>query len=205
MTVAAFVLVAGVLLGVAVLALVERRLRLPRWGAAYCPDCNRRLKRGATSCRRCGYEIVPSRASSSSVYVPAVYKRRALDVPDAEPEREGHSTGTISERLRRPFRKKYFVPSWIVMPLAWLGLLYLSMPWRHDWYTYGFGLLTAVAYGVWARKRYRVTVLHRYDGGAVIWLRWSRNDEESEKPPVVVLGEPADDGVPTVDVTTLRA
>src|SRR5438093_3712372 len=42
-------------------------------------------------------------------------------------------------------------------------------PWRHDWYSYGFGLFTAITYGVWARKRYRVTVLHRYEGGTVVW------------------------------------
>jgi hypothetical protein len=85
----------------------------------------------------------------------------------------------------RNYERRFLIPGWIILPLVWLGLLYLTAPWWHDWYSYGFGLLVAISFGVWARMRYRVTVLHRSQGGVVVWLRCSK-EEEPEIPVVVI-------------------
>jgi zinc-ribbon domain len=180
---------AGVFVGVMValggLALVEHRFRRIVPGYSYCPHCRRRVKGGAEFCRHCGRPVSEPPKYDSPVYVPAVYKQRAAR-PDAELEPERQSSARFPGGwLRRLFRKRFLLPGWLVAPLALLGLFYLVEPWRHDWYSYGFGLFSAAVIGVWVRSRYRVTVLHRTERGAVLWVRWSKKEEDVEEAPPV--------------------
>jgi hypothetical protein len=92
-------------------------------------------------------------------------------------------------RLKPWWRRVVRIPVWVTFPLLWLGSFFvIYFPIGIDWYGYGYALLIAVVTGVWAKRRYRVTILHRENKGAVYWIRWGKA-QETETPPVVVVPE----------------
>jgi len=68
---------------------------------------------------------------------------------------------------------------WVSLPLAWLGLVFLVTypPREMDWYHYGFALVVAVAFGLYARLRYRSRVLERSKDRVVIAIERRRRAE----------------------------
>jgi hypothetical protein len=89
------------------------------------------------------------------------------------------------------FRKKFTqlvkIPLWVAWPLMWLGAWYvIAFPiFGLDWFGYVGSVVFAVAFGAWARPRYRVRVLERSERGVVLWVRRVEKGEKdiSEEPP----------------------
>jgi hypothetical protein len=97
-------------------------------------------------------------------------------------------------RPARWWRRSLRIPPWISLPLLGEGAYFVVLyPFGIDWYQYGSSLVVAVAVGVWAKRRYRVSVLHRHERGVVLWLRWGKPEADPSQPVIV----PADSLVPT--------
>jgi hypothetical protein len=90
----------------------------------------------------------------------------------------------------RWWRRRLFVPGWVILPLAWLGIIYLISPLGWNWYGYGFALAVAVVIGVRRARRYCVTVLHRGQRDIVTWTHWRKRGEpeatEVDRPTVMM-------------------
>lgn len=91
----------------------------------------------------------------------------------------------LAGRKVRWWRRKVVVPPWVLLPLAWLGAVYLISPVSRDWYLYGSAVAIAVVIGVRRARRYRVTVLHRGERDVVVWMRWRKKADAPETPPTV--------------------
>jgi hypothetical protein len=87
------------------------------------------------------------------------------------------------ERVK-PWRRSHGMPAWVSIPLVWLGMVFVIFtPLGVDWFLYGLALFMAVLLGLWAKRRYRVTVLSRAERSVVMWIRWGKRGAEPETPP----------------------
>jgi hypothetical protein len=79
------------------------------------------------------------------------------------------------------------LPYWIARALMFIGVWYLVLfPFRINWYGYALSIVVALAYGLWARRRWRIVVLEKSDRGVVYWVRRVKKGEteiSEESPP----------------------
>lgn len=122
--------------------------------------------------------------SQSRLVLPAEPRTRPIVDPKPVPM-ESVSAHSKASRL---MHRRVPIPAWLLVPLAWLGLLYVILtPIGRDWYMYGLGLLFAVGIGVRVRRRHRATVLYRSGRASLYWVRWLKKGEPDPEPPRLAL------------------